>query len=281
MNGSRERRSCCTSGTDSEPCPRCGDIGPIVGVAPVRPHRTEAEDGPWQHCANPRCAVVFHLDKATIVAAEMIAQVGAKATVKATPVCFCFAHTAESLAADLEANDGQSTIKRSVKTAVTEGLCACEHLNPSGLCCLSEIHRTLKEIKIGDVAVSGKKLFKSANPFQNDVLALPVADIDEAASYYSMLFGMSEVSRSDSPNPRVVLERDGVQLGFEVNGGDSSQDGAAILVTDAARARQELEANGVITANWRIDERDGETFQVFFVVAPDGLCYYFHQLISS
>ena len=134
---------------------------------------------------------------------------------------------------------------------------------------------------IGDVVVPGEKLFKSAGPFQADVLALPVADIDEAASYYSVSFGMSEVSRVESPRPLVVLERDGVQIGFEVNGGDSTQDGAAILVTDAARARQELEANGVTTANWRIDERDGETFQVFFVVAPDGLCYYFHQQIPS
>ena len=132
---------------------------------------------------------------------------------------------------------------------------------------------------IGAVAVSGEKLFERAGPFQDDVLALPVADIDEAASYYSMSFGMSEVSRAESPRPRIVLERDGVQLGFEVNGGDSTQDGAAILVTDASRARAELEAKGVATANWRIDERDGETFQVFFVVAPDGLCYYFHQLI--
>ena len=273
--------SCCTSDTDSQPCPSCGHIGPIVGAAPVRPHRTEAADGAWQHCANTQCEVVYHLAETTVVAAELIAQVGVKATGKTTPVCFCFAHTTESIAADLEANDGVSTIQLSVKTAVAEGFCACKHLNPSGLCCLPDIHRTLKAIKIGDVAVSSENLFKSARPFQNDVLALPVADIDEAASYYSRSFGMSEVSRAESPKPQVVLERDGVQLGFEVNGGDSSQDGAAILVTDAARARQELEANGVATANWRIDERDGETFQVFFVVAPDGLCYYFHQLIPS
>jgi hypothetical protein len=28
-----------------------------------------------------------------------------------------------------------------------------------------------------------------------------------------------------------------------------------------------------------VDERDGKKYQVFFVVAPDGLCYYFHQRI--
>ncbi|MEL7210441.1 MAG: VOC family protein, partial [Actinomycetota bacterium] len=95
----------------------------------------------------------------------------------------------------------------------------------------------------------------------------------------SSVFGMTEVSRSVVPVPQVVLERDGVKIGFAVTGGDSSQDGAAIRVTDDARARDELVANGVEVANWRIDERDGSKLQVFFVVAPDGLCYYFYQPI--
>lgn len=124
------------------------------------------------------------------------------------------------------------------------------------------------------------KLFEAAYPYQDDVLALPVKDIDRAAAWYGTRFGLKEVERSDDPVPRVVLERDGVHIGFAVNGGDATQDGAAILVTDIARARDELEANGVETGNWRVDERDGEKYQVFFVVAPDGLCYYFHQPID-
>ena len=77
--------------------------------------------------------------------------------------------------------------------------------------------------------------------------------------------------------PTVILERDGVRIGFAINGGDASMDGAAILVTDIKRARAELKGNGVKVKNWRIDKRDGKKFRVFFVVAPDGLCYYFHQ----
>ncbi len=124
---------------------------------------------------------------------------------------------------------------------------------------------------------TNEPLFISADAYQDDVLALPVADLESAASYYASSFGMSEVIRSDDPIPQVVLERDGVQIGFAVNGGDSSQDGAAIRVTDVFQARDELEAKGVEISNWRVDERDGEKFQVFFVVAPDGLCYYFYQ----
>ena len=125
------------------------------------------------------------------------------------------------------------------------------------------------------------KLYEAAYPFQDDVLALPVEDIDQASSWYGERFGLREVERGDDPVPTVILERDGVRIGFSINGGDATQDGAAILVTDVARARDELEANGVATANWRVDERGGEKYQVFFVVAPDGLCYYFHELIGD
>ena len=124
-------------------------------------------------------------------------------------------------------------------------------------------------------------LFVTAHPYQQDVLALPVDDIDVAARWYAKAFGMSEVRRLEKPNPTVILDRDGVRIGFAITGGDASQDGAAILVTDIHRAKSELESNGVTVANFRIDERDGEKFHVFFVVAPDGLCYYFHQLLSD
>lgn len=128
--------------------------------------------------------------------------------------------------------------------------------------------------------MSDTPLFEAAYPFQDDVLALPVTDLDQASEWYARAFGLAEAERRNSPVPTVFMERDGVRLGFAVNGGDASVDGAAILVSDIHRARQELEANGVATANWRVDERDGQKFQVFFVVAPDGLCWYFHQPIG-
>ncbi len=129
--------------------------------------------------------------------------------------------------------------------------------------------------------MADQPLFENAFPFQDDVLALPVKDLDVASAWYCEKFGVTEVSRSDEPNPTVILERDGTRIGFSINGEDPTQDGAAVLVSDIARAREELDVKGVQTANWRIDERDGEKLQVFFVVAPDGLCYYFHQPIED
>ena len=129
--------------------------------------------------------------------------------------------------------------------------------------------------------MTNQPLFKAAYPYAEDVLSLPVEDIDRTVSWYTNAFNLTEVERRDVPVPTVILERDGVQIGFAINGGDAENDGAAILVTDIQRARDEIEAGGVEIGNWRIDERDGEKLQVFFVVAPDGLCYYFHQPLDA
>ena len=112
------------------------------------------------------------------------------------------------------------------------------------------------------------KLYEAAFPFAEDVLALPVEDLDQTAAWYGAAFGLVEVERRDDPVPTVILERDGVQIGFAVNGGDASQEGAAILVSDIHKARDEIEANGVETGNWRVDERDGKKVPSFLRSRP-------------
>lgn len=124
-------------------------------------------------------------------------------------------------------------------------------------------------------------LFLKASPFQKDVLALPVADVEVAKGWYQKSFGLTEVRRTDAPHKAIIMQRDGVEIGFAENGGDSEQDGAAILVSNIEGARAALQANGLEIGDGRIDERDGVKYQVFFVVAPDGLCYYFHQPLTA
>lgn len=120
-------------------------------------------------------------------------------------------------------------------------------------------------------------IFQKAFPYQDDVLALPVTDLDTASAWYSQHFSMTEVQRLEDPIPTVIMERDGSQLGFAINGGDPEQDGAAILVTNIKQLRQDFLAAGVKVSDLQIDQRDGQQFEAFFVVAPDGLCYYFHE----
>lgn len=136
--------ACCSIPTGpAQPCPSCGEVGPIVGAAPVRPHCHGAADGAWQHCPTPGCRVVFHLGGVTVDTDAVIAQVAHKALDRTVPVCFCFAHTAEDLVADADTHDGTSTIKTAIKQSVADGHCACEHLNPSTKCCLADVHSTL------------------------------------------------------------------------------------------------------------------------------------------
>lgn len=123
--------------------------------------------------------------------------------------------------------------------------------------------------------------FQKAFPYQKDVLSLPVVDIDRAAEWYRQHFGMKEVERSTQPVANVILERDDVRLGFSVNGGDASQDGAAILVADIAGIKSEFESTGITVGDLGTDNRDGVQLSVFFVVAPDGLCYYFHEPVGE
>jgi len=139
--------SCCTvESSKPTPCPQCGTVGPVIGELPVRPHRGESTTGSWQFCPNLECAVVYYLGDETVDDKHVITQVAEKATGKPTPICFCFAHTADDIAKDLRVND-TSTIQASVKDAVANGLCACEHLNPSHNCCLPDIHRSVKAAK--------------------------------------------------------------------------------------------------------------------------------------
>ena len=114
--------------------------------------------------------------------------------------------------------------------------------------------------------------FRGAFAYQKDVLALPVTDLNAASEWYSEHFGMTEVERRDQPVPTVILERDGTRIGFAITGGDPAQDGAGVLVSSIRNLKAELEAKGAKIGNWRVDEWEGgQKYQVFFVVAPDGL----------
>ena len=55
--------------------------------------------------------------------------------------------------------------------------------------------------------MSNEPRFKEAYPFQKDVLALPVTDLDATSEWYSTHFSMVEVERTVQPVPKVILER--------------------------------------------------------------------------
>ena len=120
-----------------------------------------------------------------------------------------------------------------------------------------------------------KSVFKSTLPYQGDAMNLPVENVDEAVQFYESVMGFQVASRNDSPHKSAVLTRDEIKIGLAENGGDPTQDGCFFEVDNAETAFAELKANGLNkeNADFRIDQYGDKKFKVFFVVAPDGLCY--------
>ena len=105
---------------------------------------------------------------------------------------------------------------------------------------------------------------------------LPTANVATSAAYYrdKMKFNIVEVTEVSA-----LLERDGVQMAIAANGRDPGQDGCAFETDDIEGLRAEFIKNGVSSAgNIKEEKRgDGSLYKAFFVVAPDGLCYWFGE----
>jgi lactoylglutathione lyase len=117
--------------------------------------------------------------------------------------------------------------------------------------------------------------FKTVAPYLKDAMNLPVEDLDSAIPFYEKVMGFELVSRSATPVQSAVLARDDIQIGLAENGGDPSQEGCFFEVDDVEAAYGELRKNGLQNdePNYRLDQHGETSFRVFFVVAPDGLCY--------
>ncbi len=120
-----------------------------------------------------------------------------------------------------------------------------------------------------------KATFKTAWPYQKDAMNLPVENLAAAIPFYETIMRFQVVSRKDSPYKSAVLSRDGIQIGLAENGGDPTQDGCFFEVDNAEAAFAELKSNGLERgeADFRIDQYGDTSYKVFFVIAPDGLCY--------
>jgi catechol 2,3-dioxygenase-like lactoylglutathione lyase family enzyme len=115
--------------------------------------------------------------------------------------------------------------------------------------------------------------------YQGDNMNLPVRSLSAALPFYESVLGFRLVSRSDTPHRSAVLARDEVQIGLAENGGDPTQDGCAFHVTDLESLFTEFQANGLqkSLSGFGVEQRDGAAWKVFYVVAPDGLCYWFGE----
>ncbi len=119
----------------------------------------------------------------------------------------------------------------------------------------------------------------SSGGYQGGAMNLACADVDAAVPYYGSKMGFAVVEIHDEPVKRAVLERDGIQMALAENGGDPEQDGCAFRTDSVVAPCDEFIVNGLDKIGELQDETrdDGRKFKVFFVVAPDGLCYWFGE----
>jgi len=124
---------------------------------------------------------------------------------------------------------------------------------------------------------------EKAFAYQGDVMNLPVRDVAAALPFYERVLGFRVASRSDGPPNTAVLVRDHIRIGLAENGGDPSQNGCAFHVSGLESLSAEFKANGLQKDISNFDtERHGDAvWKVFYVVAPDGLCYWFGERQTS
>ncbi|WP_310569938.1 VOC family protein [Gemmatimonas sp.] len=115
--------------------------------------------------------------------------------------------------------------------------------------------------------------------YRDDTMHLPVPNLAAALPFYQTVLGFRVVSRHDAPHTRAVLARDDVQIGLEENGGDPTQDGCAFHVRGLTALFAEFATRGLAKSpsDFGVEQRDGVAWTVCYVIAPDGLCYWFGE----
>ena len=124
-----------------------------------------------------------------------------------------------------------------------------------------------------------KGVIKNAWPYLQDKMNLPVANVEAAISFYQTIMGFNLLSQADHPFKSAILERDNIQIGLSENGGDPSQDGCFFEVENVEKAFTEFKSNGLQKeiSDFNIQQNGDSKWKVFFIVAPDGLCYCFGE----
>jgi predicted enzyme related to lactoylglutathione lyase len=120
-----------------------------------------------------------------------------------------------------------------------------------------------------------KSVFKKAIPYHDNKMNLPVESVDSAIPFYENMMGFKVISRDSSPNKSAVLERDQVQIAIVENGGDPTQDGCFFEVNDVQCAFQEMQSKGLgkKQSEIRTEKHGNNSWRIFYIIAPDGLCY--------
>src|SRR5439155_11500321 len=108
-----------------------------------------AMHGNYSFCSASDCSIVYFEDTGSqqFTVADLRIRVGVKVKDDPIPLCYCFGFDEKHIRDEI-ARTGNTSIPDKVSGLIREGLCACEARNPAGVCCLGEINKAAKRLKL-------------------------------------------------------------------------------------------------------------------------------------
>ncbi|MCA1604782.1 MAG: hypothetical protein LC775_04755 [Acidobacteria bacterium] len=138
----------------SPACGNCLEQGRPVSRKTVmlmlKPHLLDqAMTGKYSFCSMRHCPVVYFEDQSNrcFTVDDLRTRVGLKAKEDPIPFCYCFGFEESDMREELS-RTGETTIPETISRLIREGLCACDTRNPSGMCCLGEVNKAAKLLKL-------------------------------------------------------------------------------------------------------------------------------------
>ena len=109
----------------------------------------QAMHGSYSFCSERDCSIVYFEDKGRehFTGEDLRIRVGVKVKDDPIPLCYCFGFDEKHIRDEI-ARTGNTSIPDKVSGLIREGLCACEARNPAGVCCLGEINKAAKRLKL-------------------------------------------------------------------------------------------------------------------------------------
>jgi len=140
-----------TEAISQNTCGDCGGVGRTVERRTVM-HHVKSEklfsvnNEGLQFCPTATCSVVYYSESGkTFTVGDVRELVTSKTAGDERPLCYCFGFTEGYVRSEITLT-GRSSVKELVNQFIKERLCACEIRNPSGVCCLGEINRTVNRL---------------------------------------------------------------------------------------------------------------------------------------
>jgi hypothetical protein len=109
----------------------------------------QAKTGTYSFCSVRDCPVVYFEDQGnrSFTVDDLRTRVGLKAKEDPIPLCYCFGLDESHLREEIS-QTGETIIPETISRLIREGLCACDARNPSGMCCLGEVNKRAKVLKL-------------------------------------------------------------------------------------------------------------------------------------